>query len=207
METFLVFLRLMTLARNSAFADEQAYSNSWYIAPQYSYAWPDSKRDVVNGGGWPFDIGAPVSDTWNLELGVTDYKTDHKNGLPGSSHETAYGVNCLWFFGGRSKDFAPFAEFGAGANDQRTSYSSSQINGYGNRRPGIYHLALGLGRGHPLPSAISAHIGKWQLRRYHRQHRPGDPALIEPGRTRAIIQYDNNSVQLQNKCPDHGALF
>ncbi len=127
----LVFLGLMTLACNSAFADEQAYSNSWYIAPQYSYAWPDSKRDVVNGGGWQFDIGAPVSDAWNLELGVIDYKTNYKNGLPGSSHETAYGVNGLWFFGGRSKDFAPFAEFGAGANDQRTSYSSSQTNAYG----------------------------------------------------------------------------
>ncbi|MHB8423856.1 MAG: hypothetical protein ACYDB9_01700 [Gammaproteobacteria bacterium] len=127
----LVFLGLGTLACSSAFADDQAYNASWYIAPQYSYVWPDSKRGVANGSGWQLDIGKQVSDSWNVEFGVIDYKTNFNNGIPGSSHQTAYGLNGLWFFGGRYKAFAPFAEFGGGANDQRTSYNSSQTNGYG----------------------------------------------------------------------------
>ncbi len=117
----------MVAASVTAQADDQGFDSRWYITPQYSYAWPDSKENTNNGSGWQFDVGMPVSEDWNLELGVIDYKLDAKSGFIGSLHQTAYGVNGLWFFNDRPKIFAPFLLLGAGANDQRATGVSCSL--------------------------------------------------------------------------------
>jgi OOP family OmpA-OmpF porin len=132
LRSLIIFAGLATLECGAAYGDSyQNYNDSWYVAPQYSYAWPDSKRDVKDGGGWQLAIGKPVSDDWNLECSAIDYKTDFKDGIPGSSHQTTYGLNGLWFFGGRNSGFSPFAELGGGAIDRRSRYTSGKTNGYG----------------------------------------------------------------------------
>ncbi|MGH8307667.1 MAG: OmpA family protein [Gammaproteobacteria bacterium] len=121
----------MAAASLVAKADGQNFDSRWYITPQYSYVWPDSKENTKNGSGWQLDFGKPISEDWNLELGVIDYKLNGKNGFPGSFHQTEYGVNGLWFFNDRPKAFSPFLLLGAGANDQRATGSSSSTKAYG----------------------------------------------------------------------------
>ncbi|MGH8282227.1 MAG: OmpA family protein [Gammaproteobacteria bacterium] len=100
---------------------DQNFDSRWYITPQYSYVWPDSKENTNNGGGWQLDFGKPISEDWNLEFGVIDYKLNGKSGFPGSFHQTEYGVNGLWFFNDRPKAFSPFLLLGAGFNHQNES--------------------------------------------------------------------------------------
>ncbi len=130
---YLLAITTLGLAASSAIASaqDQTFDSRWYIAPQYSYVWPDNKENTSNGSGWQFDVGKPVTKHWNLEAGVIDYKLDFKNGVPGSFHQTAYGVNGLWFFNDRPKEFSPFVLLGVGANDQRGTGISSNTNGYG----------------------------------------------------------------------------
>ncbi|MGH8402895.1 MAG: hypothetical protein ACRESO_05770 [Gammaproteobacteria bacterium] len=70
--------------------------------------WPDSKESTSNGSGWQLDFGKPLTEDWDLEFGVIDYKLNLKNGVPGSFHQTEFGVNGLWFFNDRFEVFAPF---------------------------------------------------------------------------------------------------
>jgi len=112
-------------------AQDQTFDNRWYLTPQYSYAWPDSKENTNNGSGWQLDFGKPITEDWNLELGVIDYSLNFKNGIPGSFHQTEYGVNGLWFFNDRPKMFSPFVLLGVGANDQRGTGINSSTKGYG----------------------------------------------------------------------------
>ncbi len=121
----------MAAASFTACADNQNFDSRWYIAPQYSYVWPDSKAGTQDGSGWQLNVGKPISEDWDLELGVIDYKLDFKNGVPGSLHQTAYGLNGLWFFNDRPKVFSPFVLLGAGANDQRSTGVGSATKGYG----------------------------------------------------------------------------
>lgn len=114
-----------------AHAQDQTFDSRWYITPQYSYAWPDSKEQTKNGSGWQLDFGKPLSEQWNLEFGVINYKLDFKHGIPGSFRQTEYGVNGLWFFNDRPKVFAPFLLLGAGANDQKASNAGSNTQAYG----------------------------------------------------------------------------
>lgn len=110
--------------------DQNTFDSRWYITPQYSYIWPDSKENTSNGSGWQLNFGKPLSEDWNLEFGVIDYSLNFKGGIPGSFHQTEYGVNGLWFFNDRPKTFSPFLLLGAGANDQRSTYVSSSTKGY-----------------------------------------------------------------------------
>ncbi len=116
----------MAAASVTALAQYQSFDSRWYITPQYSYVWPnskesDSKENTKSGSGWQLDFGKPISEDWNLELGIIDYKLNAKSEFTGSIHQTAYGVNGLWFFNDRPQAFAPFLLLGAGANDQRTT--------------------------------------------------------------------------------------
>jgi OOP family OmpA-OmpF porin len=121
----------MTAASLTAKAQDQTFDNRWYITPQYSYVWPDSKEDTNNGSGWQLDFGKPIGEDWNLEFGVINYKLNFKNGIPGSFHQTTYGLNGLWFFNDRPKSFSPFLLLGLGANNQRATGASSSTKGYG----------------------------------------------------------------------------
>ncbi|MGH8279791.1 MAG: hypothetical protein ACRETQ_09555 [Gammaproteobacteria bacterium] len=98
--------------------DQSGISTRWYLAPQYSNAWPDSKESTHNGSAWQVDFGKPIAPDWNLEFGVIDYNPDFDNGSPGSYHQTAYGLNALWFLENRTGSFAPFLLFGIGINHQ-----------------------------------------------------------------------------------------
>lgn len=130
--SFLVFAALVSVALSTAVkADSGNYDNRFYIAPQYSYAWPDSNEATQNGSGWQLDLGKPVAPKWNLEFGALDYKLNYKNSSLGSFHQTAYGLNGLWFFNKRPKLFSPFVLIGAGVNDQRNSMGSSKTEPYG----------------------------------------------------------------------------
>ena len=121
----------MAAASLTAKAQDQTFDNRWYITPQYSYVWPDSKENTNNGSGWQLDFGKPITESWNLEFGVIDYSLDFKNGIPGSFDQTTYGVNGLWFFNDRPKSFSPFLLLGVGANDQRATGISSSTKAYG----------------------------------------------------------------------------
>ena len=121
----------MAAASLTAQADDQNFDSRWYITPQYSYEWPDSKENTNNGSGWQFDLGKPISEDWNLEFGVIDYKLNAKSGFIGSFHQTEYGFNGLWLFNDRPNAFAPFVLLGAGANDQRATGVSSSTKAYG----------------------------------------------------------------------------
>ncbi|MDA8363056.1 MAG: OmpA family protein [Gammaproteobacteria bacterium] len=118
-------------------ASDQSFDTRWYVTPQYSYVWPDSNENTNSGSGWQFNLGKPITENWDLELGVIDYSLDAKSGLTGSFRQTAYGVNGLWFFYDRPKVFSPFLLVGAGANDQSPSgmvpvgNSGSSTNAYG----------------------------------------------------------------------------
>lgn len=135
MKTQLKYLLLMIALGAAAVsltaqAQDQTFDNRWYITPQYSYIWPDSKENTSNGSGWQLNIGKPLSEDWNLEFGVIDYSLNFKGGIPGSFHQTEYGVNSLWFFNDRPKEFSPFLLLGAGANDQRATGSGSSNKAY-----------------------------------------------------------------------------
>lgn len=135
MKTQLKYLLLiiglgMTAVSFTAKAQDQSFDSRWYITPQYSHVWPDSKENTSNGSGWQLDIGKPLSEDWNLEFGVIDYSLNFKGSIPGSFHQTEYGVNGLWFFNDRPKAFAPFLLLGAGANDQRATGSGSSNKAY-----------------------------------------------------------------------------
>ncbi|MGB9429410.1 MAG: outer membrane beta-barrel protein, partial [Gammaproteobacteria bacterium] len=121
----------MAAASLTAQAQDQSFDSRWYITPQYSYVWPDSNENTNSGSGWQLNFGKPLSEDWNLEFGVIDYKLNFKNGIPGSFHQTAYGVNGLWFFNDRPKSFSPFLLLGLGANDQRATGISSSTKAYG----------------------------------------------------------------------------
>ncbi|MGH8279856.1 MAG: OmpA family protein [Gammaproteobacteria bacterium] len=121
----------LVTASLGASAQDQSFDSRWYLAPQYSYAWPDSNEGTNNGSGWQLDFGKPLSEQWNLEFGVINYDLDFKNGIPGSFHQTEYGLNGLWFFNDRPKAFAPFVSLGAGANNQKVSGAGSNTKGYG----------------------------------------------------------------------------
>src|SRR5574337_2142183 len=129
-------LWLSATALTAQAQDQNTFDSRWYIAPQYSYIWPGSKENTSNGSGWQLDIGKPLSEDWNLEFGVIDYSLNFKGGIPGSFHQTEYGVNGLWFFNDRPKAFSPFLLLGAGANDQRATGSGSSNKAY---------VTLGLG--------------------------------------------------------------
>ncbi|MBU6509356.1 MAG: hypothetical protein KGL98_10280, partial [Gammaproteobacteria bacterium] len=98
--------------------DQNIFDSRWYIAPQYSYIWPDSNENTNNGSGWQLDFGKPLSEDWNLEFGVINYDLNFNNGVPDSFHQTEYGLNGLWFFNDRPKVFAPFLLLGAGFGHQ-----------------------------------------------------------------------------------------
>lgn len=121
----------LTAVSLGAQAQDQNFDNRWYIAPQYSYAWPDSKESTNNGSGWQLDFGKPLSEQWNLEFGVLHYGLSFKNGIPGKFRQTEYGLNGLWFFNDRPKVFAPFLLLGAGANNQKASGAGSNTKAYG----------------------------------------------------------------------------
>ncbi|MDE2235805.1 MAG: OmpA family protein [Gammaproteobacteria bacterium] len=130
----LIFITGLAMAALSAAVqaqDQGTFDSRWYIAPQYSYVWPDSSEHTNSGGGWQLDFGKPITENWNLELGVLDYDLNFKNNVPGSFHQTEYGVNGLWFFNNRPKEFSPFVLLGVGANDQRASGAGSSTKGYG----------------------------------------------------------------------------
>ena len=130
--SFLVFAALVSVALSTSVkADSGNYDDRFYITPQYTYTWPDSSEATKNGSGWQLDLGKPVSRQWNLEFGAIDYKLDYKNSSLGSFHQTAYGLNGLWFFNERPKLFSPCVLVGAGANDQRNSIGSSKTEPYG----------------------------------------------------------------------------
>lgn len=121
----------------NAKAQDQMFDNRWYLTPQYSYAWPDSSEHTNNGSGWQLDFGKPLTEDWNLEFGVIDYKLNAKSGFIGSLHQIAYGLNGLWFFNDRPKTFAPFLLLGAGANDQR---ATGIVCGLGPCFPGVSNV-------------------------------------------------------------------
>lgn len=121
----------MATASITALAGNHNLDSRWYIAPQYSYVWPGSGENTLNGSGWQLDVGKPLSDSVNLEFGVIDYGLNFKNAIPGSFHQTAYGVNILKFLPGTSRPWKTFALIGVGVNDQRASGASSSSNAYG----------------------------------------------------------------------------
>ncbi len=113
-----IALGILALPRIAPAQDRTGFDARWYLAPQYSYAWPDSKESTTNGSAWQLSFGRPIASDWNLEFGVLDYNQDFDNGSPGSYHQTTYGLNSLWFFDHRPKPLAPFLLFGIGLNHQ-----------------------------------------------------------------------------------------
>ena len=106
------------LVAMTARADDTAYDDRWYIAPELSHSWNDSNENTGHGNGFNLDLGRAWGEHWNLEAGVLSYKADF-NFFGGSFRQTAYGVDGLWF-PNRDRYFAPFLLAGAGFNNQQT---------------------------------------------------------------------------------------
>ena len=114
----------------SAFAADPPYDDRWYLAPQATYVWPDDNRGVQNMWGLRLDFGKPVNNRWDLEFSIHDYNLDYKGPTPGTSHQTTYGVNGLWFFVAHPKPVKPFLLLGIGANHQRPDAGVSSTDAY-----------------------------------------------------------------------------
>ena len=124
---FLALLSGIALAASTlpAQADDQTYDDRWYLAPGVSFVYADHGRQADNGTGFRLEFGKPIADTWNLEFGINDYKLDFKSPLTGSTHQTAYGLNALWFFYDRPRAFAPYLLLGGGMTEQNPDFGSS----------------------------------------------------------------------------------
>lgn len=129
----IVLLITMTttgMAAAPAFAADPPEDNRWYLAPQVTYVWPDDNRGVQNMWGLRLDVGKHVHPNWDLEFSINDYNLDYKGPAPGSSHQTAYGMNGLWFFLSHPRPVKPFLLMGVGANHQRPDAGSSSTDAY-----------------------------------------------------------------------------
>ena len=113
-----------------ALAGDQTYDDRWYIAPQVSFVYADHARNTDNGTGFRLEFGKPIAESWNLEFGINDYKLDFKSPLTGSTHQTAYGPNALWFFYDRPRVFAPFLLMGAGVMEMNPDFATKSNDTY-----------------------------------------------------------------------------
>ncbi|HSN17126.1 MAG TPA: OmpA family protein [Gammaproteobacteria bacterium] len=127
---FLALMLGIALAASSlpARAADQTYDDRWYIAPGVSFVYADHARQTDNGTGLRVEFGKPIAETWNIEGGINDYKLDFKSPLTGSTHQTAFDVNGLWFFFDRPRVFAPFLLVGGGVTDQNPDFGTSSTD-------------------------------------------------------------------------------
>ncbi|MDI9333164.1 MAG: OmpA family protein [Cytophagales bacterium] len=130
----LTALLLATLA-GSSMAQSPDYNSSWYIAPSINSMNPDNKFGTSdNGSGWALRFGKPVSQNWDIQMGIRAAKSE-QGGL--SYKQETIGLDGLYLFSRES--FRPFVLLGLGTQHDQTMSNAGTLN---NTSP---YLSAGLG--------------------------------------------------------------
>ena len=121
----------LTVAASGVQADER-----WYFAPSLSYIGADDDRQADNGPGVQLGVGKPVSDSWNVELGVVADSLDLTSG--GSEYDqVGLLLDGLYFFN-RGASTPVYAVVGLGALKTDVS-GNADTNAMANVGVGLFH--------------------------------------------------------------------
>ncbi len=121
----------LTMTVSGAQADER-----WYFSPSLSYIGADDDRQADNGPGVQLGVGKPVSESWNVELGVVADSLDLTGGS-GEYDQTGLLLDGLYFFN-REANTPVYAVIGLGA--LRTDVSGdADTNAMANVGVGLFH--------------------------------------------------------------------
>ena len=118
------------------YADAQTYNPSWYLSAGVIGIKPDAQFGLTrNGPGAQIRFGKPVSESWDIQMGVT---TARSRNDANSYRQSTVGVDALYLFS--RSTIRPFVLVGAGVErDKASSLTSTQTH-----NAGFVNAGLGL---------------------------------------------------------------
>ena len=118
------------------YADAQNYNPSWYLSAGAIGLKPDAQFGLTrNGPGAQVRVGKPVSEYWDIQMGVTAARSRNDTN---SYRQSTLGVDALYLFS--RSTIRPFVLIGAGLErDKASSLTSTQTH-----NAGFVNAGLGL---------------------------------------------------------------
>ena len=110
------------------YADSQSYNPSWYMSVGALGLKPDAQFGLTrNGPGAQIRLGKPVSEYWDIQMGVTSARSRNDTN---SYRQSTVGVDALYLFS--RSTLRPFLLIGAGVErDKVSTLTSTQAHNAG----------------------------------------------------------------------------